>query len=439
VLPQQLHRHREHGVPGPAPGLHGRVRAGRVPLHRPHLRRAVHGGRHHDPDPPRHSGHPRPDGPPRPGQLAGRPGARVHRDGAAAGGVRLDGVLPAGAGRAERRRADRRLERVPGVPDGRGAGEARTRGHRRVHHAADLERPLVPVDPHPRRERAHGDAGHAAVPGAVRHRLERRAGGADVGGASADRLVHRLLAAVHQRADVGGVQVSRVRVGLVGAGFMASVHAAGWAGCPGVELTAVVTAPGRSPARLAGEYGLRACDSLDELLDLVDVVDVCAPTDVHHQITVRAARAGRAVICEKPLARTPAQAEDMIATCREAGVTLLPAHVVRFFPEYAAAKAAVDAGDIGEPGVVRLTRATFLPPGPGSWYTDHARSGGLAFDLMVHDFDYARWVAGDVVGVYARSVRAMRPDAEADHVLAILRHASGAISHVEGSWAHPPP
>src|SRR5690606_39541672 len=95
------------------------------------------------------------------------------------------------------------------------------------------------------------------------------------------------------------------------------LHAAGWAGCPGVELTAVVTAPGRSPARLAGEYGLRACDSLDELLDLVDVVDVCAPTDVHHQITVRAARAGRAVICEKPLARTPAQAEDMIATCRE--------------------------------------------------------------------------------------------------------------------------
>lgn len=233
--------------------------------------------------------------------------------------------------------------------------------------------------------------------------------------------------------------MSRIRVGLVGAGFMASVHAAGWAGCPGVELTAVVTAPGRSPARLAGEYGLRACDSLDELLDLVDVVDVCAPTDVHHETTVRAARAGRAVICEKPLARTPAQAEDMIATCREAGVTLLPAHVVRFFPEYAAAKAAVDAGDIGEPGVVRLTRATFLPPGPGSWYTDHARSGGLAFDLMVHDFDYARWVAGDVVGVYARSVRAMRPDAEADHVLAILRHASGAISHVEGSWAHPPP
>ncbi|TDE09122.1 Gfo/Idh/MocA family protein [Jiangella asiatica] len=234
--------------------------------------------------------------------------------------------------------------------------------------------------------------------------------------------------------------MKRTRVGIVGAGFMGSVHAAAWAACPDARLTAVVAGRGSPPSRLAHQYGMHACTGLDELLDQVDLVDVCVPTDLHHEIAVRAARAGCAVVCEKPLARTPDEAADMIATCREAGVPLLPAHVVRFFPEYAAAKAAVDAGVIGEPAVVRLTRATFQPAKPaGNWYLDEARSGGLHLDLMVHDFDYARWVAGDVVGVHARGVRAARPDARADHVLAILRHSSGAISHVEGSWAHPPP
>ncbi|TDD70964.1 Gfo/Idh/MocA family oxidoreductase [Jiangella aurantiaca] len=234
--------------------------------------------------------------------------------------------------------------------------------------------------------------------------------------------------------------MNRTRVGIVGAGFMGSTHAAAWAACPQARLTAIVGGPTHPPVRLAEEYGMKACADLDELLDLVDLVDVCAPTDRHHEITVRAARAGCAVVCEKPLARTPGEGADMIAACREAGVPLLPAHVVRFFPEYAAAKAAVDAGVIGEPAVVRLTRATFQPAKPtGTWYLDEARSGGLHLDLMVHDLDYARWVAGEVAGVQARSVRAARPDARTDHVLAILRHSSGAISHVEASWAYPPP
>ena len=60
-------------------------------------------------------------------------------------------------------------------------------------------------------------------------------------------------------------------------------------------------------------------------------------------------------------------------------------------------------------------------------------------DLMIHDFDYARWVAGEVTTVYAKSILSRRPDAGVDHGLAILTHASGAISHVEGSWAYPPP
>ncbi len=234
--------------------------------------------------------------------------------------------------------------------------------------------------------------------------------------------------------------MSTIRVGIVGAGFMGSVHAASWAGCADAEVTAVTSGGSSTPDELARQHGATACPTLDDLLGLVDVVDVCTPTDSHHDIVLAAAAAGRAVVCEKPLARTAEQGEKMVAFCRDAGVPLLVGHVVRFFPEYASAKNAIDNGDVGDPGVVRLTRATFQPSrAAGNWYVDHERSGGLVLDLMIHDFDYARWVSGDVRTVYARSVRTARPESGTDHVLAILRHESGALTHVEGSWAHPPP
>jgi predicted dehydrogenase len=109
--------------------------------------------------------------------------------------------------------------------------------------------------------------------------------------------------------------------------------------------------------------------------------------------------------------------------------------VVRFFPEYVAARDAVVAGAIGEPAVIRLSRLTFAPDrGQDSWFADERRSGGLFFDLMIHDLDVARWIGGDVTTVYARASGGPR-----SHGIAVLTHASGAISHVEASGAEPAP
>jgi predicted dehydrogenase len=117
---------------------------------------------------------------------------------------------------------------------------------------------------------------------------------------------------------------------------------------------------------------------------------------------------------------------------------LLVAHVVRFFPEYAQAKAIVDRGEIGRVGVVRLRRVSALPTwSEDNWLMDEEKSGGMILDLMVHDFDYARWVAGEVESVFARNVRRALPDEQRDYALVILRHTSGALSHVEGGWAYP--
>jgi predicted dehydrogenase len=116
---------------------------------------------------------------------------------------------------------------------------------------------------------------------------------------------------------------------------------------------------------------------------------------------------------------------------------LFAAHVLRYVPEYVAARARVVDGSLGPPAVIRLKRAAFRPGHPAEhWLFDPTRSGGMIVDLMIHDYDFARWVAGDVVAVHARSAAAMRPERPVEHAYVILTHASGAISHVTGSWAY---
>jgi len=230
-----------------------------------------------------------------------------------------------------------------------------------------------------------------------------------------------------------------MRVGIVGAGFMGTTHAAGWAET-GAEIVGFTAETATEAEPLALAYGARVFPELQALIDAVDVVDVCTPTHLHHPIVLQAAAAGKHIICEKPLARHVAEAQEMVRACREAGVQLLVAHVVRFFPEYALAQAQVAGGAIGRPGVLRLTRGSYRPKKPvGNWFLDEAKSGGILMDLMIHDFDYARWIAGEVESVFARRVTATHPDAPVDYGLAILRHRSGALTHVAGAWAYPPP
>jgi predicted dehydrogenase len=170
------------------------------------------------------------------------------------------------------------------------------------------------------------------------------------------------------------------------------------------------------------------------------MVDICSPTHLHYEMILKAAAAGKHIVCEKPLARTAEQARQAVHTCKKAGVQLLVAHVVRFFPEYALAQSAIANGQIGRIGVVRLHRGSYRPKKPaGNWFLNEEKSGGILMDLMIHDYDYARWIAGDVETVSASRVTENHPYAPVDYGLVILTHKSGALSHIAGSWAYPPP
>jgi predicted dehydrogenase len=232
--------------------------------------------------------------------------------------------------------------------------------------------------------------------------------------------------------------MSQLRVGIVGAGGISHSHAPHWVTL-GADVSVFSVVGAES---LAAEFGLRVIPTLEELLDAVDVVDICTPTATHAALSIAAIRAGRHVLCEKPFGRTTAQAQAIAAEARAArargfDVQVYPAHVARFFPEYAALHDAIERGQIGTPAVLRFSRG-----GAGAtsdWFFDDAESGGIILDQMIHDLDQARWIAGEVTRVYAvqnpPTVDGRVPRNVVAHVT--LTHASGAISHVQGVWGPP--
>jgi predicted dehydrogenase len=220
---------------------------------------------------------------------------------------------------------------------------------------------------------------------------------------------------------------------------MGQTHAVGWAETD-AELVGFTSKPIDHALPVAEQYNAKVYPDFESMLPDIDIVDICVPTHLHYEMVLKAAAAGKHVICEKPLAYTVEEGWEMVNACKIAGVKLYVAHVVRFFPEYANAKSVVEQGKIGTPAVIRLSRESFQPhKAEDNWYLDFSKSGGLLMDLMIHDFDYARWIAGDVEKVFAKTITSTHHGAKVDHGLAILTHKNGIISHIEGSWAYPKP
>ena len=228
--------------------------------------------------------------------------------------------------------------------------------------------------------------------------------------------------------------MSRRRVGIIGTGFMGGVHAEAWQGTD-ASLVAILERSKESKIGDMGRFGVSVHTDLTEFLNAVDVVDICVPTYLHAHFALAAAAAGKPTICEKPLSLAAEESLDVLEAFSSRGLLLQVGHVLRFSPEYSAARNAVRLGEIGDLASLRLHRLSFAPKrGRHSWFNDESKSGGIVFDLMIHDLDYALWLAGDVTSVYARSA-----PGGPGHAIAILQHANGVISHIEGSWSEPQP
>ena len=228
------------------------------------------------------------------------------------------------------------------------------------------------------------------------------------------------------------------RIAIVGAGTMGNIHGQSCLELPDATVTWVVDRDRARASALAAGHGARVAATPEEAVgaDDVDAVLVATPTPSHRTVTELAAAAGKVVFCEKPIARSLADGEAMVAACARAGVRLMVGHVVRFFPEYARIHELLREGAVGQVGIVRASRVNAYPRIDRNWYADLAQSGGPIVDLMIHDLDTLRWYFGEVERVYARGLSYTPRQPTVDYALAILRFANGVVAHVEASWAH---
>ena len=232
--------------------------------------------------------------------------------------------------------------------------------------------------------------------------------------------------------------VSELRVGIIGAGYIARAHLAAYAATPGVRVVAVADPVGEKATALAAHVGAEAVTDARSLLEKVDAVSVCTPSPTHADLVLEALAGGCHVLCEKPLARTLEDADRIVAAAGATDRIVMIGHVSRFEPDHARAREIVAAGALGE---VRMLSQSIVSATPswseGSWLLDHERSGGPIVDLAIHSLDYLAWLHGH------RAIRvdatAARTDAGPDtYALITVRYADGAIGSVETSWGHPP-
>jgi len=231
------------------------------------------------------------------------------------------------------------------------------------------------------------------------------------------------------------------RIGLVGTGFIATQHASAYADIDDADIVAVASTSETSDEFAADHTdGAESYRSFERLLSDADpdAVDICTPTHTHRELVESAVEAGVDVLCEKPIAPTLEDAVAIADLIQGGDVTFMIGHVTRFWPSYLELKRQIDSSEIGDPGVIRARRISPFPDwGSDDWYTDPDRSGGVLVDLSIHDFDYLRWVFGEVREVFVRSTTVDGPDSPNSHAVAVLEFERGGIAHVEGSWAQP--
>ena len=210
-----------------------------------------------------------------------------------------------------------------------------------------------------------------------------------------------------------------VGIGIVGIGFMGMIHYLAAGKAAGARVVALCS---RDPKKLAGDwtgiqgnFGPRGCQmdlsgvtgyhDFDAMLadPHVDLIDVCVPNDAHGRLAIRALKAGKHVLVEKPIALDPAEANDMVAAAEAAGKQLMVGHVLPFFPEFAFALEAVRSGRYGSLRAAHLMRVISKPDWSNE-IADPGRSGGPAIDLHIHDTHFIGLICGVPRAVHSRGV-----------------------------------
>jgi myo-inositol 2-dehydrogenase / D-chiro-inositol 1-dehydrogenase len=226
-----------------------------------------------------------------------------------------------------------------------------------------------------------------------------------------------------------------LRVGLLGAGRIGQVHAVNIAGNARSSLVAVSDIDQNAATRLASTHSAEARSSEQILADRdIDAVLIATSTDTHSDLIEAAARAGKAVLCEKPVDLSLERARQCLSSVADTGVPIMIGFNRRFDPNFATLKASMSRGEIGNPELLSLT--SFDPAPPPLAYIKV--SGGLFRDMMIHDFDMANFLMGETpVAVRAVGSSVVNPEigaaGDVDTAVVTLTYADGRIAVIKNS------
>ncbi len=241
-----------------------------------------------------------------------------------------------------------------------------------------------------------------------------------------------------------------LKVGLVGMGGMGWFHARRYVQLPNVRIAAIADIiPERLEAKEAVQINIAAGEEAydfsqvaryGEGMDLieqaeVDVVDICLPTYLHAPYSIAALKAGRHVLCEKPMALTPADADLMVTAAEDADRLLMIAQVLRFWPEYRFLAQTIGNGTYGALRSLNMWRKGGRPLwSPGNWFLDPALSGGMVLDLHIHDVDFINATLGTPDQIYATG-RLSEGAKSYDVVHACFSYEDGPQVHMHAGWS----
>jgi inositol 2-dehydrogenase len=232
---------------------------------------------------------------------------------------------------------------------------------------------------------------------------------------------------------------AKLPVGVIGLGRMGQIYSQHLASFSGSEISCVSDIMEERAAETAGEYGAKTWTAdYRELLaePAIRAVFVTSPTSTHREIVIAAAEAGKAIFCEKPIALTLNDTDDMIAAIEQTGAMFQAGFMRRFDPGYMAAKERIEAGAIGKPVTFKsIGRDPFCPD---LEYAKLSVSGGLILDMAIHDFDLGRWLMSDEVRrVYTEGGTLAFPQlndvGDIDNAVVNMLFQGGGLGNVEVS------
>jgi len=240
--------------------------------------------------------------------------------------------------------------------------------------------------------------------------------------------------------------VKTIKIGLVGLGYMGKIHLRNSLRSKSIANVAAcdVTAKGRKYAKSIGAKEVYT--DYKEMLKDPDIsgVVVSLPTYLHAECTELAAEAGKNVLLEKPLARSIAEGEKIVQTCRKNGVKLMLGYHFRFSPQFMQLKQSLDKGVFGE---AQIAHATMVGPGPffhraegyaprpvpSWWFNKELTGGGALIDLGSHMIDLVQWYFGRIEEINAYVGHRFNLDFE-DYALCVCKTKSGTVATVTVGW-----